>query len=81
MTPISTYNDLARVIQEGTKEIVISRNITVNHALILPEGVSLRGIVQENGELPMLLFAESDGLGLTVNNSLSDLKINVPVDK
>lgn len=29
----------------------------------------------------MLLFAESDGLGLTANNSLSDLKINVPVDK
>ncbi len=81
MTPISTYNDLARAIQEGTKEIVISRNITVNHALILHEGVSLRGVVQENGELPMLLFAGSDGLGLTANNSLKDLKINAPVGR
>lgn len=81
MDPISTYNDLATALQKRQREIVISRNITSNHTLTLPEGVSLRGIPQENGELPMLLFENSDGLGLTANNSLKDLKINTPVDQ
>ena len=78
MNTITSYNDLARALAAGEKEIVLSRNITANHALILPEGVSLRGKRQENGELPMLLFHSSDGLGLTASNTVSDLKINAP---
>ena len=81
MNTISTYNDLALALSAGEKEIVLSRNITSNHALILPEGVFLRGIPQENGELPMLLFHSSDGLGLTASNTVKDLKINAPADK
>lgn len=78
MTTISTYNDLAIALQSDRKDIVISRNITSNHTLILPEGVSLRGVPQENGELPMLLFANCDGIGLTRNNTIKDLKVNTP---
>ena len=78
---VTTYNDLALAISRGQKEIVISRNITSNHSLILPEGTSLRGIPQENGESPMLLFTESDGLGLTASNTVAGLKINAPVEK
>ena len=79
--PIRTYNDLAIALREGRKEILIDRNITANHALILPEGTTVKGIPQENGELPMVLFTESDGFGLTAGNAVRDLKVNAPADR
>lgn len=81
MSLINNFNDLMIALQSGQKQIVIGRNITCNHSLVLPEGVTLKGEPQENGELPMLLFRDSDGVGLTVDNSLVDIKINAPVDQ
>ena len=78
---ITTYNDLAQAVQQGNNEIIISANITVNHGIILPEGTSIKGIAQDNGELPMLLFPNSDGIGLTANNKVEFLKILVPENR
>ena len=75
---IIDYNSLALALARGDKEITIGRNITVNHALMLPEGASLKGVPQEDGELPMLIFPSSDGIALSADNSVSNLKINAP---
>ena len=78
MNVITTYNDLAQAIARGDQEIIVGKNITVNHSITLPEGVNLKGIEERNGELPMLIFTNSNGIGLTANNRVENLKINAP---
>ena len=79
MQPITTYDALMQAVQQGQSEISVARSITVPHALILPRGTAIKGLPQENGERPMLLFPSSDGLGLTADNQVTDLSINAPV--
>jgi hypothetical protein len=73
-----TFNDLNLAIQSGKKDILIARNILCDYSLVLPEGVGLSGKPQENGELPLLSFQHSDGVGLSANNTVSNLNIDVP---
>jgi len=46
----------------------------------LPKGVSLNGKPQENGELPLISFQHSDGIGVNANNSVKNLNIDTPVN-
>lgn len=65
---ISTFNDLIATIQNGQKEIIITRSILCNYPVLLPEGVTIKGQPQENGELLLLSFQHSDGIGVSANN-------------
>ncbi|WP_447951665.1 hypothetical protein [Chryseobacterium koreense] len=76
---INTFNDLASAIQNGEKEIIITRSILCNYNILLPEGVNLSGKPQENGELPLLSFQHSDGIGVSANNSVTNLNIDAPI--
>ncbi|MEO7317029.1 MAG: hypothetical protein ABIW47_17690, partial [Ginsengibacter sp.] len=67
---IKTFNDLVAAIQNGQKDITITRSILCNYPIILPEGVNLKGQAQENDELPLLSFQHSDGIGVSANNSV-----------
>ncbi|RAJ76822.1 hypothetical protein CLV59_108343 [Chitinophaga dinghuensis] len=75
---VNTFNDLVSALQKGEKEISITRSILCNYSILLPEGVSLNGKPQENGELPLLSFQHSDGIGVSVNNSVRNLNIDAP---
>jgi hypothetical protein len=77
---VNTFNDLVSAIQDGKMEITISRSILCNYSILLPEGVNLNGKAQENGELPMLSFQHSDGIGVSANNSVKSLHIDAPVN-
>lgn len=77
---VNTFNDLASAIQKGEKEITITRSILCNYSILLPEGVNLNGKPQENGELPLLSFQHSDGIGVSANNSVKNLNIDVPTN-
>lgn len=77
---IKNFNDLVAAIQNGQKEIIITRSILCNYPVILPEGVNLNGQVQENGELPLLSFQHSDGIGVSANNSVKNINIDTPVN-
>lgn len=77
---IKTFNDLIAAINDGKKEIVITRSILCNYPLLLPEGVTIIGKAQENGELPLLSFQHSDGIGVSANNSIKNLNIDTPVN-
>ncbi|WP_083997408.1 hypothetical protein [Chryseobacterium angstadtii] len=77
---INTFNDLVSAIQGGQKNIILSRSILCNYSLLLPEGVNLNGKPQENGELPLLSFQHSDGIGVSANNTVKNLNIDVPVN-
>lgn len=76
----NTFNDLASAIQNGQKEITITRSILCNYSLLLPQGVTLNGKPQENGELPLLSFQHSDGVGISANNTITNLNIDVPTN-
>lgn len=78
MTEVNNFIDLTKAIEQGQTDIVITRTITSNRSLILPENTSLSGKAQEDGSLPTIFFQDSDGLGLTTNNNISDIIINVP---
>lgn len=78
---INTFNDLVWAIQNGQTEIEISRSIICNYSILLPEGVKITGKPQENNELPLLSFQHSDGIGVSANNSIKNLNIDVPVDQ
>lgn len=77
---ISTFNDLVSAIQNGQKEITITRSILCNYSIFLPEGVNLSGKPQENGQLPLLSFQHSDGIGVSANNAVKNLNIDAPVN-
>ncbi len=77
---VNTFNDLVSAIQNGQKEITITRSILCNYSMLLPEGVSLNGKPQENGELPLLSFQHSDGIGVSANNSVKNLNIDAPAN-
>ena len=79
MSIIDNFNDFVAALRSEQKEITISRSFLCNYSIILPEGVKLMGKKQENGELPLLSFQHSDGIGITANNTVSDLNIDVPV--
>lgn len=77
---VNNFNDLVATIQNGEKEIIITKSILCNYSLFLPEGVSLSGKPQENGELPLLSFQNSDGIGISANNAVQNLNIDAPVN-
>lgn len=77
---VNTFNDLVSALQNGQKEITITRSILCNYNILLPEGVSLTGKPQENGELPLLSFQHSDGVGVSANNSVKNLNIDAPAN-
>ena len=77
---INTFNDLVSAIQNGQKDITITRSILCNYPILLPEGVNLNGQAQENGELPLFSFQHSDGIGVSANNSVRNLNIDTPVN-
>ncbi|UKB78341.1 hypothetical protein [Chryseobacterium sp. MEBOG07] len=81
MKKIINFNDLITALQNHQKEIIICRNILCNYSIILPEGVILKGEKQENGELPLLSFQYSDGIGVSANNIITNLNIDAPANQ
>lgn len=77
---INSFNSLFEAIQNGEKKITITRNIQSNHSLFLQQGVTLEGKKQENGELPLLSFLNSDGIGISSNNSIQNINIDCPTN-
>ena len=73
---IETFEGLKTAILSGEKNIEIKRSFVCTQSIVLPETVSIKGIKQENGELPLLSFINSDGIGITANNTISDLNID-----
>lgn len=74
---IENFEDLKTAILANHKTIEIKRSFVCTHSIILPESVSITGIKQENGEYPLLSFINSDGIGISTNNTISNLNIDV----
>lgn len=74
---ITNFNELIQALHLGEKEIIIKRSLVCTYSVLLPEGVVLKGKPQEDGELPLVSFINSDGFGVSANNTITDLNIDV----
>jgi hypothetical protein len=77
---VQNFNELVHAIQNREVNIQITRSIFCNHAIFLPDGTILNGIPQENNELPLLSFQNSDGIGISSNNKIYNLNIDTPTN-
>ena len=81
MTNVSNLEELIQAVLEGKPKINLTRSILARESIILGPGISLEGKAQENGILPTLSFEKTDGIGITENNSVSNLIIQAPSTK
>ncbi|MQS76485.1 hypothetical protein [Companilactobacillus halodurans] len=81
MSKVNNFIELVEAISTNEPKIEIKRNITVNYPLIISPNTKLVGIPQENKSLPALIFQDSDGIGVTQDNQISDLSILAPSEK
>lgn len=79
MVNVENFSELYQAVREQQKEIIITRSFLAYYPLILPENTSLTGKRQGDDSLPMIAFQDSDGIGLTKNNTVRDLAIQAPV--
>jgi hypothetical protein len=77
MTKITNFNELQIALKNNDKNLEITRSFLLDFPIILSENTLLQGIAQEDGTLPTLMFSNSDGIGLTKQNNISDLIISV----
>lgn len=75
---VVNFHELMEAINNNAEEIVVTRSIPCLYSFIVRNGVTLRGKKQENGELPLLLFMDNDGIGLSGNNTVRDLVVSAP---
>ena len=75
---VNNFIELERALANQEPIILLKRSIIATHSIILPPHTKLQGIVQENGSLPLLMFEHSDGVGVTVENHISDSNIQAP---
>ena len=81
MTNVSNLEELIQAVLEGKPKINLIRSIVARESIILGPGISLEGKAQENGIFPTLSFEKTDGIGITENNSVSNLIIQAPSTK
>lgn len=78
---VSNFVQLQQAVINNASKITVSCNILCLNSLQLPLNCQLSGQPYANGEMPALFFNRTDGLGLSVNNKISDLHILCDVDK
>lgn len=74
---VNNFVELERALENRETLIEIKRSMFATHSVILPPKTKIQGVMQENGTMPLLLFGDSDGLGVTNDNCVSDLNIQV----
>ncbi|MDO4680466.1 MAG: hypothetical protein Q4A55_04255 [Aerococcus sp.] len=75
---VKSFVELEKALLNQSDTIEITRSFMATHALILPPHTTLKGIPQENGVIPTLMFEHTDGVGLTSDNTITDLNIQTP---
>jgi hypothetical protein len=75
MVQVTNFNELQAALHTGETAIEVVRSFLASYPIILPDKVTLAGVPQENGVLPSVMFSDSDGIGVTANNQITDLNI------
>lgn len=79
MVDVKNFEEFSQALAVKEKEIIITRSFLIYYPVILPEGSSLSGKAQEDDTFPLLSFQNSDGIGVTKDNAISNLSIQTPV--
>lgn len=74
---VKDYIELRKAIESGEKEIELLNTMSSPYSIKLKEGQKLFS----NKENVLLSFIDSDGVGITKGNDISNLNIQTPYDK
>lgn len=77
MLKVYNFNELQQALYEGATHIGIARSFLALTPILLPQGVVLEGLAQEDGSLPLLSFL-GDGVSVSKNNRIENLNISAP---
>lgn len=80
MVEVKNPTELIQALTAKDTSIVLTRSVMLTHSITLPNATSLSGKPQEDSALPILMFQDSDGVGLTANNTVKNLIIHVPTN-
>jgi hypothetical protein len=80
MVEVKDPTELVQAIIAEDTSISLTRSMMLTHSIILPNNTTLSGKPQEDSSTPILMFQDSDGIGLTSNNSVENLIIHVPTN-
>lgn len=80
MVEVRDSKELIQAVAVGESVIVITRSMMLTNSIILPDNTLLTGKAQEDSSTPILMFQNSDGIGLTSNNNVENLIIHTPLD-
>lgn len=71
---IKNFQQLEQATLSGKTDLPIVNSIVCTHSIVLPKGAKLYG-ANENGQTPMLSFNSGDGVGVTADNTVSNINI------
>lgn len=80
MIEVKNPTELIQALTAKDASIVLTRSMMLTHSITLPNATSLSGKPQEDSALPILMFQDSDGIGLTANNTIKNLIIHTPAN-
>ncbi|WP_225868648.1 hypothetical protein [Companilactobacillus kimchii] len=80
MVEVKNPTELIQALTAKDTSIVLTRSMMLTQSITLPDAASLSGKPQEDSALPILMFQDSDGVGLTSNNTVENLIIHVPTN-
>lgn len=80
MVEVKNPTELIQALTAKDTSIVLTRSMMLTQSITLPDAASLSGKPQEDSALPILMFQDSDGIGLTSNNTVENLIIHVPTN-
>lgn len=80
MVEVNNPQEFVQALAAQEENIYISRSMMLTHSITLPSNTAILGKPQEDASLPILMFQDSDGIGLTANNRLENLIIHVPTN-
>lgn len=75
MANMHNEQQLLEALAAGERQLTVVRSFMVSRPVVLPAGVELYGEAQEDGSVPVLMFQDSDGVGVTADNVVRNLSI------
>ncbi|HFI0666607.1 TPA: hypothetical protein ACGO4I_000006 [Streptococcus suis] len=81
MIDVSSPTQFFDAIERKENPIQITRTMTLAIPVMLPDGIVIKGVRQENGVLPTVFFSHTDGFILKGSATITDLAISALQDK
>lgn len=81
MAQVTNEREFWDALAAGEQTVTVARSLMLSRPAVLPERTVLEGAAQEDGTNPVLMFQDSDGVGVTASNAVRGLSISAPASR